>query len=309
MKKFQSLDTWKVLISNPASAISLCKYTGSETELGHRGGTGSWSSPLNQSHNAIQKIGQLVALPFCDHGMCIAARGIIGLGLDVVPGVLRDAGEPPVTAQDTQTLINRLLTPWTLVQGMAFSLMVNGFGRRTLFLASTAGCRATYVIWTALEATYERSTDLGTDGTEGPSGIAKDVVAMNFLYQLVSALGWGKLQITYVVEILPFNLRARLGDWCLCQPPSALRTRGGSSTSQTCGLRSSCFVVYFLFVEAGKLSVEETAAVLDGGEMENKMTEETIRDREKTLDVARVLTQEEPREPEPDVKGPAERKW
>jgi len=43
--------------------------------------------------------------------------------------------------------------------------------------------------------------------------------------------------------------------------------------------------VYFLFVETGKYSLEETAAILDGEVMENKLTEEVAKNTEKTLAV------------------------
>jgi hypothetical protein len=49
------------------------------------------------------------------------------------------------TAESTQTLVNALLTLWNLVWGVAFSFIVNRFGRRTLFLVSTAGVLATYI--------------------------------------------------------------------------------------------------------------------------------------------------------------------
>ena len=32
---------------------------------------------------------------------------------------------------------------------------------------------------------------------------------MIFLYNAAFAIGWGPLQVTYVVEILPYNLRAK----------------------------------------------------------------------------------------------------
>ena len=126
------------------------------------------------------------------------------------------------TSEATQTLINALLAVWSLVWGVAFSLVVNKFGRRTLFLISTIGCLLVYIsefviiakkglansmaAWTALEATYEKATDLDGNGSKG---VAKGVLAMIFLYNFAFSIGWGPLQVTYVVEILPLNLRAR----------------------------------------------------------------------------------------------------
>jgi sugar porter (SP) family MFS transporter len=205
------------------------------------------------------------------------------------------------TSQDTQTLINGLLTLWGMIWGLAFSLIVNRFGRRTLFLFSTVGCLIIYVIWTALEATYEMSTDLST-GTGGPDGIAKGVVAMIFLYNLIFSAGWGALQVTYVVEILPFNLRARgLVLYNLFVALALIFNQYANPVGVTASgwkfyitydvwLAVEAVVVYFLFVETGKLSLEETAAVLDGVEMENKLAEEVIRNTEKQLGLARAET-------------------
>lgn len=64
-----------------------------------------------------------------------------------------------------------------------------------------------FPVWTALEATFEKQVDSG--GTGSPA-IAKSVLAMIFLYNLAFNIGWSPLQVTYVVEILPYNLRARV---------------------------------------------------------------------------------------------------
>lgn len=63
------------------------------------------------------------------------------------------------------------------------------------------------IVWTALESTYEKSTALTGEGSDA---VAKGVLAMIFLYNLAFAIGWGPLQVTYVVEILPYQLRARV---------------------------------------------------------------------------------------------------
>jgi len=64
-----------------------------------------------------------------------------------------------------------------------------------------------FPVWTALEATFEKQVDSGGIGSPA---IAKSVLAMIFLYNLAFNIGWSPLQVTYVVEILPYNLRARV---------------------------------------------------------------------------------------------------
>jgi MFS family permease len=109
-------------------------------------------------------------------------------------------------SEETQTLLNGILQIWGLVTSVFFAMIVNKFGRRTLFLASTICMLATYVVWTALEATYEISTSLSGSGNPN---VARGVLAMIFLYNLAFNIGWTPLQVTYVIEILPYHLRAK----------------------------------------------------------------------------------------------------
>lgn len=207
------------------------------------------------------------------------------------------------TDQSTQTLINALMTPWSMIWGFGFSFFVSRFRRHTLFLASTIGCLIVYIVWTALETQYGLSTDPNDDGTGGPSGMAEGVVAMIlFLFQAIFAMGCGALQVTYVVEILPFSLRAR----CLvlhnlfvalalisnqyANPFGVTNSGWRFYITYHVWLFVEAVVVYFLFVETGKLSLEETAAVLDGKEMADRLQDEVLRDTEKTLGLARVNT-------------------
>lgn len=87
------------------------------------------------------------------------------------------------------------------------------------------------IVWTALESTYEQSTDLTGEGSKG---IAKGVLAMIFLYNLSYAIGWGPLQVTYVVEILPYQLRARVS------PPTTFQLAGADDKTGTCALQPVC---------------------------------------------------------------------
>lgn len=47
--------------------------------------------------------------------------------------------------QETQTLVNGILQIWALVTSLFFALLVNRFGRRTLFLASTIAILAVFI--------------------------------------------------------------------------------------------------------------------------------------------------------------------
>lgn len=200
-------------------------------------------------------------------------------------------------SQNIQTLLNALLTLWGMIWGVVFSLLVNRIPRRALFLFSTAGTLATYIVWTALEATYEKSTDLNEDGTGGPQGVAKGVLAMIFLFNFFFTAGWGTLQVTYVVELLPFNLRARglvlYNLFVACalifnqyaNPIGVTNSGWKYYITYDVWLAVELVVVYFLFVETGNLSLEETAMVLDGKDAGDQLVGEVLRNTEKVAEV------------------------
>jgi MFS family permease len=130
------------------------------------------------------------------------------------------------TSSKSQSLINGVLQIWALVTSLAFALVVNKFKRRTLFLASTGALLVTFIskaihvihrknnltlrvktVWTALQATYDQQ--VAQTGSGNPH-IAQGILAMIFLCSLAYNIGWNPLQVTYVVEILPYHLRAKV---------------------------------------------------------------------------------------------------
>ncbi|KAJ5494627.1 hypothetical protein N7463_010714 [Penicillium fimorum] len=195
------------------------------------------------------------------------------------------------TVESTQTLINALLTLWSMIWSLVFSAVMNRFGRRTLFLVSTAGILAVYIVWTALEATYEKRS---ADGTGG-DGYAKGVLAMIFLYNFFYSVGWTPLQITYCIEILPFDLRARglvLYNLFVAlagifnqyvNPIGVTNSTWKFYITYVVWVAFELVVVYFLFVETGSLSLEETAVILDGEEYGNKLVGVAVSTAEQKL--------------------------
>ncbi|KAL1634229.1 hypothetical protein SLS58_010773 [Diplodia intermedia] len=152
-------------------------------------------------------------------------------------------------SQATQTLVNALLQIW---------------------------------MWTALEATYEKETELHGRGSPG---VAKGVLALIFLYNFFFSIGWAPLQVTYVVEILPYNLRARglvLYNLFVAlalifnqyvNPVGVTNSKWRYYVTYDVWLFVELVVVYFLFVETSGKSLEETAAILDGDEATEKLQE------------------------------------
>ncbi|KAI0116982.1 general substrate transporter [Daldinia grandis] len=176
-------------------------------------------------------------------------------------------------------LVNAMVTLWSLIVGVGFALVVNRFRRRTLFLVSTAGCWICYAIWTGLEAAYEKSVD--ADGNGGNQNAARGVLALVLIFNFFYAIGWGTLQVTYPLEIMPFNLRARglVFYNIFCALALIFNQYANPVGVEALGWKFYIIYdvwifieligVYFLFVETtGKANLEEVAAILDGEDME-----------------------------------------
>jgi MFS family permease len=112
-----------------------------------------------------------------------------------------------ITSQETQTLINGILTIWNLVTSLGFALVVNKFKRRTMFLTSTVCMLVCFIVWTALESTFEKQVDKSGSGSPA---VGRAILALIFLYNAAFNIAWAPLQVTYVVEILPYRMRARV---------------------------------------------------------------------------------------------------
>ncbi|KAH8723572.1 general substrate transporter [Phaeosphaeriaceae sp. PMI808] len=187
-----------------------------------------------------------------------------------------------ITSQETQTLINGIITIWNLVTAIGLSLLVNKFKRRTMFLTSTACMLVCFIIWTALESTFEKQVEVNGSGSPA---VAKAVLAMIFLYNAAFNIAWTPLQVTYVVEILPYTMRARglvlYNLFVACAlifnqyaNPIALEAiKWKYYVVYDVWLLIELIVVYFLFVETSGSSLEEMAAIIDGEEVRDTIIE------------------------------------
>lgn len=62
-----------------------------------------------------------------------------------------------ITDPDTQTLINGLLQIFNFAAAAGAAFLVDRLGRRTLFLWSGFGMLASFIIWTACSATFDKT--------------------------------------------------------------------------------------------------------------------------------------------------------
>lgn len=80
--------------------------------------------------------------------------------------------------------------------------LVDKVGRRPLFLFGTAGMVVCFTCWTITAAIYENSGD-----TNSAAGYAQ--IPFVWIYGVFYSTAWSGLLVAYVIEILPFKLRAK----------------------------------------------------------------------------------------------------
>ena len=165
-----------------------------------------------------------------------------------------------------QTLINGGLTIWAWLVSLAFAFAVDKIGRRILFLTAGIGMLIAFTVWTACSAVYAKS---------GSSQAGSAVLAMIFLFYGVAGLAWPGLTVSYTVEILPYNIRAKGLTLCFVftalsgifnqyvNPIGLLNLAWKYYFVYIVVLVVECLVIYFYFVETRGPTLEEIALLFD----------------------------------------------
>ena len=163
------------------------------------------------------------------------------------------------------------------------ALLVDRYGRRPMFLASTAGMCGVLACWTLSAGLYQQ---------HGSPGADKAMIFFIYLFGFFYSVAWSGLLIGYAIEILPYKLRAK-GMMCLniCVQaalclntyvnPLAFEGFGGDDHEHpendntwklyliyTCWVFCELCFVYFMYVETKGPTLEELAKVIDGDEAE-----------------------------------------
>lgn len=105
-----------------------------------------------------------------------------------------------ITNANIHLLISGTLQIWNLFWSLLAASLVDKVGRRTLFLASTAGMIVFYSLQTVFSTVYVRT---------GHQGLAHAFVAFIFLFYSFFNLAFPTLLISYSLEIFPYSLRAK----------------------------------------------------------------------------------------------------
>ena len=124
-----------------------------------------------------------------------------------------------------------------------------------------------FTVWTACSAVYAKTAS---------SGAGSAVLAMIFLFYGVAGLAWPGLTVSYTVEILPYNIRAKGLTLCFVftalsgifnqyvNPIGLLNLEWKYYFVYIVVLVVECLVIYFFFVETRGPTLEEIALLFDG---------------------------------------------
>ncbi|KAB2111700.1 hypothetical protein AG0111_0g357 [Alternaria gaisen] len=172
-----------------------------------------------------------------------------------------------ITNSSDQALINGGLTIWCWLVSLGCAFLVDRVGRRTLFLSAGIGMLIAFTIWTACSAVYAQT---------GNSSAGSAVLAMIFLFYGAAGIAWPGLTVSYTVEILPFNIRAKGLTLCFVFTslagifnqyvnPIGIEALGWKFyIVYVVVLVLECLAIYFLYVETKGPALEEIALLFDG---------------------------------------------
>lgn len=175
-----------------------------------------------------------------------------------------------VTKSKTQLEINGCYTIEGLVFGMFFSLVIDRFGRRKMFLSGMAWMFVAFLLLTVFTGINQSHNFSNPD-------LSRATVAMIFLFQVGYKMA-SPTQEPYYMEISPYNLRAKtsvikqFGDAGanlfsgFVNPIALDAIKWKYYIVWVCVLASNFFVIYFTFPETKGFSLEEVTQMLDGNQ-------------------------------------------
>ncbi|KAJ7610440.1 hexose transporter [Roridomyces roridus] len=216
-----------------------------------------WKSLISSKGN-LKRLRIIIAIAFFSQW---SGNGLASYYLNKV---LSDIG---ITNPTTQLLLNGILSIWSLICGLTTSSIVERFGRRLLFLSSAA---LMTLFFTMQTVSFARFT------INGDPNAAHAVIAFIFLYSAAYNLAFSPLIVTYALEILPYNIRAKGFNvfnitisialiFNQYVNPIALAALSWKYYVVYCvWLVCECVFLWFYLVETKNHTLEETAAIFDG---------------------------------------------
>jgi len=219
-----------------------------------------WKSFISTKGN-LKRVRIIVALAFFSQW---SGNGLVSYYLNKVFDTIG------ITDPTTQLLINGILQIWNLAVALCASFMVERLGRRLMFITSCCGMLLFFTLQTICSALYAE---------HGTQGAAHAVIAFIFLYYAAYDIAFTPLIVSYTVEILPYNLRAKgftIFNFMISLSlifnqyvnPIALGHIGWKYyIVYVVWIAFELAFCYFYVIETKNRSLEETAALFDGEEV------------------------------------------
>ena len=183
----------------------ICQALDLEKELSQKTGWSAFFATKGNRHRflicilvgfMIQWAGNgIVSCRFADAVNCWFL--LMACFVDYLAPILKSVG---ITSHITQAGINLALQFWNAGLAFAGALAAERYGRRPLWLLSASGMLVSFVIVTALSATFAE---------HGIKAAGSATVAFLFIFFGFYDIAFTPLSIAYPVEILPFRLRAK----------------------------------------------------------------------------------------------------
>ncbi|KAG2146187.1 uncharacterized protein EDB93DRAFT_1086637 [Suillus bovinus] len=172
-----------------------------------------------------------------------------------------------ITTTRTKTIINGCLQVFNLASALLGTMFVDKVGRRKLFLTSNIGMLIVFSMWTVTTAIFHET---------GSTAAVKATVPLIFLFFFFYDFAYTPMLVSYTLEILPYNIRARglaimafvaylSNTFNVFINPWALDAIGWKYYLVYCGwlCLELLFVMVFIIETRGR-TLEETGALFDG---------------------------------------------
>ncbi|KAL4879558.1 hypothetical protein BJY04DRAFT_208668 [Aspergillus karnatakaensis] len=174
-----------------------------------------------------------------------------------------------ITDPETQNIINGGLQIFNFAVAVTSATFIDKLGRRFLFLVSTCGMMLAFVIWVILSARNEQQN-------YEPKSLGIAIVAMVFVFYAFYNMAMSPLPIAYLVEILPYTLRAKglsvfnFSQYCSSMFNGFVNPIGLDALSWryyivfVAALLLWLVIIWFTFPETKGMSLEEVSKIFDG---------------------------------------------
>lgn len=173
------------------------------------------------------------------------------------------------------TLVNGMVTLWQYIVSLFVTLIINRFRRRFFFLTGSGGVVVTFIVWTIAAQRYIEYGNL----TAGHV-----VLACIFFFQFFYTFAWTNLVVTYPLEVVTYQMRAKAWAFVLLTiqvssifggyvNPIALQNISWKFYIYYCIWVLIIFLtVYFFFVETAGPTLEELTYLFEGEDEKLRMT-------------------------------------